>query len=412
MTTITLRMKRPHHKQRQIIREAARFNVADCGRRFGKSLLGENVTIRPALNGEPTGWFSPTYKMLAEVWREVKQIVRPVIAKSSEEEKRLELVGGGVIDMWSLDRPDVARGRKYKNIVVDEAAMIPDLMSIWDHVLRPTLADLRGTAWFFSTPKGRNGFWQLYQRGQDEQESDWRSWAFPTGDNPFIPSSEIEAMRRSMPERIFQQEILAAFLDDAGGVFRKVIEAATLTPKEPQKGRDYIFGIDWAKYTDYSVIVVMDAGTRQMVAMDRFNQIDYSVQVSRVKALAERYQPQVIIAETNSIGDPIIEQMRLEGLPVRGFTTTSASKQAIIDGLALAFERHEISILNDQVLINELQAYESSRLPGGGFRYSAPEGMHDDTVMALALAYSGLVIDPGDYHGVVELAERVEISAF
>jgi len=74
---------------------------------------------------------------------------------------------------------------------------------------------------------------------------------------------------------------------------------------------------------------------------------------------------------------------------VQGFTTTSQSKQQVIDGLALAFERGELKILNDQVLIGELQAYESVRLPGGGFRYSAPEGMHDDTVMSLALAYYG-----------------------
>lgn len=412
MTTITLRMKRPHPKQRQIIKEAARFNVADCGRRFGKSLLGENVLIRPALHGEPTGWFSPTYKMLAEVWREVKQIVKPMVVRPSEEEKRLELAGGGLIEMWSLDHPDVARGRKYKNIVIDEAAMIPDLMSVWNHVLRPTLADLQGSAWFLSTPKGRNGFWQLWQQGQDEQEPDWNSWKFPTSDNPFIPASEIEDMRRSMPSRIFEQEILAEFLEDAGGVFRKVIEAATLSTQEPARDRDYIFGVDWAKYTDYSVVIVMDAKSKQMVAMDRFNQIDYSVQVSRVKALADRYHPQVIIAETNSIGDPIIEQMRIEGLPVKGFTTTSASKQMIIDALSLAFERREIGILNEQVLINELQAYESTRLPGGGFRYSAPEGMHDDTVMALALAFSGLTVEPVDYHEVVELSDRVEISAF
>jgi hypothetical protein len=128
----------------------------------------------------------------------------------------------------------------------------------------------------------------------------------------------------------------------------------------------------------------------QMVAMDRFNQIDYSVQRGRLQALAERYHVESIIAESNSMGEPIIEQLQRDGLPVRGFQTTNATKAAAIEALALAFERGELAILNDPVLVGELQAYEMDRLPSGMVRYSAPEGMHDDTVMALALMWQGM----------------------
>jgi len=121
--------------------------------------------------------------------------------------------------------------------------------------------------------------------------------------------------------------------------------------------------------------------------MDRFNQIDYAVQRGRLVALAERYRPSVILAESNAMGEPIIEQLRQDGLPVRGFTTTNATKAAAIEALALGFERGSIQIVNDPVLIGELQAYEMTRLPSGAIRYSAPEGMHDDTVMAAAIGY-------------------------
>jgi len=87
------------------------------------------------------------------------------------------------------------------------------------------------------------------------------------------------------------------------------------------------------------------------------------------------------------MGEPIIEQLRQDGLPVRGFTTTNATKGAIIEALALAFERGDIRIVSDPVLVGELQAFELSRLPSGAIRYSAPEGMHDDTVMAAAIGY-------------------------
>jgi len=129
--------------------------------------------------------------------------------------------------------------------------------------------------------------------------------------------------------------------------------------------------------------------------MDRFNQIDYVVQRARLEALAGRYNPGTIIAESNAMGEPIIEQLQRDGLPVRGFTTTNASKAQAIEALALAFEQGTITILNDPVLIGELQAYEMKRSPSGMATYSAPEGMHDDTVMSLAMAWQGMNVPTG-----------------
>jgi hypothetical protein len=133
---------------------------------------------------------------------------------------------------------------------------------------------------------------------------------------------------------------------------------------------------------------------KALVYFDRFNQIDYVVQAGRLKALAQRFQPVTVIAESNSIGDPVIEQLRRDGLPVTSFNTTSATKTAAIDGLALAFEQGDIRILNDPTLIGELQAYEMERTPSGQLRYNAPSGMHDDCVMSLAIGWTGVVNTP------------------
>ena len=103
------------------------------------------------------------------------------------------------------------------------------------------------------------------------------------------------------------------------------------------------------------------------------------------------------MAELNSMGGPLVEQLQADGLPVYGFNTTNASKALIIDALALAFERQTIAVLPDETLLNELAAYESERLPGGMLRYNAPAGMHDDTVIATALAWhSGSAPTAGD----------------
>jgi phage FluMu gp28-like protein len=217
------------------------------------------------------------------------------------------------------------------------------------------------------------------------------AWQKPTSANPHIHPDEITAMQAELTERRFAQEILAQFLDDAGGVFRGVMACATLTgPQEPQPGHRYIVGCDWGKSNDFTVFAVVDTTNKTLVALDRSNQVDYTVQRARLQALCEVWKPDAVIAESNSMGEPIIEALSRSGLPVRGFTTSNASKAVIIEGLALAFERQDITILNHPVLIAELQAYEASKLPSGLTRYSAPESMHDDTVMALAMAWSAM----------------------
>jgi hypothetical protein len=396
MPTLTLTLPKPHAAQRQMIAEAKRWNVASCGRRIGKTTLGQNRCVGPLLEGKPVGWFSPTYKMLSDVWRDMVETLQPVTKRTNASERQIELITGGILDMWSLDNPDVARGRKYARVVIDEAAMIPQLQNAWQMVIRPTLTDYAGDGWFLSTPKGMNFFRQCYDWGQDPEHSEWKSWKLPTSSNPYIAPAEIEAARLELPERVFQQEYLADFLEDAGGVFRGVQAASTASPTEPVAAGDYVMGVDWGQQEDFTVLSIVDRTNRKQVALDRFNQIDWSIQRGRLRAMADKWGVSVIIAEHNSIGGPNIEALQNEGLPVIAFQTTASSKPPLIESLALAFERSELAILNNPVQVSELQAYERtvSRMTGRS-SYSAPAGYHDDTVMALALAWHGVAGNTG-----------------
>jgi phage terminase large subunit-like protein len=353
-------------------------------------MLGIDFANDMMLEGYPVGWFNPTYKMLLDVWREMTEALSPYISRKNVQERRIETVNGGTLDMWSLDKPDTARGRKYARVIVDEAAMVPTLMDAWQLVIRPTLVDYQGDAFFLSTPKGRNAFWQMYQWGIDEEMPDWSAWQMPTSDNPYIRHEEIEAMEATMPERIYQQEILAKFIDDAGSLFRRVMEAATAAPLDgPERMGQYIAGVDVAALVDYTVVTVMDVRTKQMVYMDRFNRVDYNILESRLAAVYERFDLDAMIIESNSIGQPVVDAMVARGLHIQPFLTTNATKTAIIQKLQSAFEHGEIRILNDPILIGELQAYEGKQL-SSVWKYGAPDGLHDDCVMSLALAWHGI----------------------
>ncbi len=389
---IELHIVRRHPAQREIVAGARRFNVLNCGRRFGKDVLGIDLLIDRAIEGRPTAWFAPTYKNLTEDWRALVSTLAPVILRKDEQEQRLDLIGRGTIECWSLDRPNTARGRAYARIVINEAAQVPNLQEVWEQIIRPTLADYRGDAWFLSTPKGFNYFKALYDRGQDPEQADWRSWTFPTAANPFIDPDEIEAARRELPESTFGQEYLASFVEGSGAVFQRIREAATATPQDKAvPGHAYVIGCDWGKLADFTALAVLDLTTRELVCLERLNQIDYAVQAPRLQGLCGRFHPALVIAETNSIGEPILEQLKRLGLPVFGWTASNATKAAVIADLQLAFEQGTLRILPDQVLISELESFRQERLPVSALmRFSAPPGQHDDTVIALALAWSGV----------------------
>ena len=364
--------------------------MVDVGRRAGKTALGLDLCVTPESLPYPVGWFSPSYKMLLEVWREAVRTFAPILSRRNIQERRLEFITGGLLEFWSLDNPDVARGRKYRRIIVDEAAMVPMLMDVWQYSIRPTLADYQGDAWFLSTPKGRNGFWQMWQWGQDATIPEWASWQMPSNVNPLLAASELDEMRRTMPERTYRQEIEAAFVEDGAGVFRRVVESTTAEPQDGRRGNStYIAGLDWALSYDFTVLTIINANTRELVYLDRYNGVDYSMQRQRIKAACDRFGVAGIVAEANAMGKPNNDELRKMGLPVRDFTTTNSTKADIIENLAAAFEQGNIRILNDATLIAELQAYEVDRLPSGMVRYSAPDGLHDDCVMSLAMAWHG-----------------------
>lgn len=195
--------------------EARRFNVVNCGRRFGKTVTGMDLCIDTALfDRAPAGWFAPEYKLLLEAWRETKWILGDA-ARVNEQEKRLEILGGGVIDFWAFDRnPNAGRSRKYKRIVIDEAAHCQNLELTWTKALRPTLTDYKGDAYFTSSPNGQNYFYTLYQKGQTDGSNPWKSWTFTSYDNPCLDPAEIDSARAELPDLVFRQEYLAEFLAD------------------------------------------------------------------------------------------------------------------------------------------------------------------------------------------------------
>ena len=160
------------------------------------------------------------------------------------------------------------------------------------------------------------------------------------------------------------------------------------------EGHEYLISVDWGKLADWTVLSVWDATLRHLVHLERFQQIDYTLQLARLQALCTRFKPSALAPERNSMGEPLIEQLaRAPWCPpvILPFTTTNASKALAVETFALALEQGDVKILDDPVLTAELHAFEGVRLPSGLIRYGAPEGMHDDCVMSAIIGYWSIV---------------------
>lgn len=402
--TLTLPIK-PHVNQLPIIRPTARFNVIAAGRRYGKTESQKLRAIYMVLEGNIVWWVNPTFDNTTETWREFLAFFEPIASKVDRSRREILLANGGSIRMIGAN--NFKRGSGIHHVFIDEAAFI-DLPDLWDYQLRPMLLDNENTgATFLSSTNGRNMFWSLYQRGLDPTETEWQSWHFTSYDNPLLNPAEIEDIKRNTPERVFLQEYMAEFLEDGGAVFRNImacIDKTLIIDKEkniyPETRNPIVMGSDLGRVNDYTVIYAIDTVTRRIVDYDRFTDISWEIQGQRLKTMAQRWKPSVIVMEDN-FNDAFVEFMQAAKLPIEAYRTTSQSKQQIINALALAFEQTDITIPNEPVLLGELQAYTLERLPSGNFRYTAPSGLHDDCVMALALAWyatSGMVtISVGRY---------------
>ena len=388
--TVRIQLNKPHAAQAQIDACQARFIVAVCGRRFGKTSSIVRKRIRALLSGRPCAYFAPNYKMLQEFWRQTKTILAPATTHVSKQEHRLEFLGGGSLTMWSLDNPDSARGQKYAAADVDEAAMIPELEEAWNAVIRPTLTDYEGKAAFWSTPKGLNYFHALYGRGLDASFTDWASFRFPTEANPFINPNEIEAARLELPVDVFRQEYLAEFIQGEGAVFRNITANLTtvLTKPGDHAGHALVAGVDWGAVSDFTAISIVCETCAREVHLDRFNKIEWDFQRARLLNALNEWGVQFTVAEENSIGSPNLEALQKSSTrTIIGFQTTAQSKPPLIQSLALAFEQNELQWIDDAIATRELEAYEATRnATTNRIQYSAPSGFHDDTVIARALA--------------------------
>jgi hypothetical protein len=368
---VRIELPNPHINQQRILDSQSRFRVVMAGRRFGKSELSQIEIIVNALQGKNVAYITPTYQ-LARVFFE--QLIKVVPFESNKSELSIKFPNDGSVEFFTGERLDNLRGRKFHLVVIDEASFIPNLEDGWLNSIRPTLTDYKGRALFISTPKGKNFFYSLYLKNG---EPDWEAFKFTTYDNPYIDKGEIDDARLQLPEVVFEQEYMANPAENAANPFgSSYIRQCTF---EVSHEPPIAFGIDLAKSVDWTVIIGLDRNG-SVCHFERF-QKDWR----QTKQVINNLPRVPILMDSTGVGDPIFEDLQRDGLNVQGYKFTSTSKQQLMEGLASAIQQRKITFPEGHIT-QELEVFEY-QYTAFGVKYSAPQGFHDDCVMALGLAW-------------------------
>ena len=397
----------PHDGQQEVRDSDARFRIIACGRRWGKTELAAHEAADRL--GEPdtlVWWVAPTYDIADIGFEAVGEQLPPgsIEDRKRTKPKAYDLVNGSRISFRSADREDSLRGEGLDMLVIDEAAMVPN--RAWQNELRPTLSDTLGDMIAISTPKGRNWFREWFERGQSPDHEDVASWQSPTYQNPHVPDEEIDRARQNQPDRVFRQEYLAEFIDESGGVFTDLDErlfTADYPLEEAVGDGPYAHGWDFARHQDYFVGIVLDSQGR--VVHYHRSQGDAWPQIQRTIENAAAEYPGVVALDAsrdNKIVADLADSLgrgRVE--PVKFSPST---KRDLIEDLIATIEAGELTAPDIPQLRHELSVFEYDVTPSGNVRYGAPEGFHDDTVDALALANDGRRDAPSGSGGAVDMS--------
>ena len=234
--------------QQAVWEDTSRFKVIAAGRRTGKSRLAAWALIVNALQVKSGHVFyiAPTQGQARDImWQTLMELAHPVIKTSHINNLQITLINGATISLKGADRPETMRGVSLKFLVMDEYAdMKPQ---VWEQILRPALADQKGSAMFVGTPMGRNHFYELYQYACKGEDPTFSGYHFTSYDNPLLDPEEINMAKKSMSSYAFRQEFMASFEAMGSAIFKE--EWIEVGDKEPEDGEYYI-SIDMAGFEE------------------------------------------------------------------------------------------------------------------------------------------------------------------
>lgn len=364
-----------------------RFIVAALSRRTGKSfisnIIGQLTVLVP---GNEVLIIAPNYSLSAISWDLQRKFLKTFdieLERANAKDKVLELKNYSTIRMASVSQADSAVGRSYKLIIFDEAALGDAGKDAFNIQLRPTLDRPDAKAIFISTPRGKNWFYDFYQRGFDDDFPNWCSIRSDWSENPRATEADILEAKKSMSREEFLQEYHADFVAMQGQIFKinpLLIQDIDTSSVERV---DIIAGLDMG-FRDATSFVVMITDGRNFYIVDEYEQAGKTTKqhADTILAMIEKWDIDFVYI------DSAAAQTAFDFAMEFGISTIKA-KKSILDGIG-----YVQSIVDNDRLIVDNNCYHV-RAALDNYRWDDREGLnkerpkHDEySHMADALRYA------------------------
>lgn len=182
-------------------------------RRCGKTVACVNDLIKRAVVEKKErgryAYIAPFYSQAKQVaWEYLKYFSAPIqIEEPRESDLSVKVMGESVIRLYGADNPNTLRGMYFDGVVLDEFGDMKP--SMWAEVIRPALSDRKGWAVFIGTPKGKNAFWEVWDRAR--KAPDEFAVMLKASQTGIIPQDELDDARRSMTADQYAQEYECSF---------------------------------------------------------------------------------------------------------------------------------------------------------------------------------------------------------
>ncbi len=380
-------------------RRSGRVAVVKSRRQCGKSLISSVLLISYAVQSPCISiYISPTLKQSRLMYKAIKRMLRNthLITEANGTDLNIELWNGSELHFRSTGQGDGIRGERCSGmLVIDEAAFCDD-ETIFD--VLPVINVHKAPLLIISTPMFMDGYFydmfMLGATGGAVQSFDWGKY----DTSRFLSTEQRELYRQTMSRNKFRSEILGEFITNDGLLFTGINECVYEPSDQPSDDKVYI-GIDFATGVDadYTVITGVSSDGKQ-VFIKRVNNISPSEQIDWLAAEISQHNVAAILAEINSIGRVYVDMLKKKiKVPITSWTTTNKSKHEIVTDLQAAIENHRIGLLSDDVQLDELRKFQAVVNPATNVvKYAAAKG-HDDSVIALCLAWRVLNGSRGKY---------------
>jgi len=403
-----------HPAQLEIFNSEARFKVVSAGRRFGKSRLAAWMLIIKALQSDKKDVFyiGPTFQQAKDImWHMLKELLHgtDLIEQTHENTATMTLVNGRKISLKGSDRPDTLRGVGLAYVVLDEYASMK--VEVWEQIIRPTLADVKGGALFIGTPAGKNHFYELWQEADDPKNEDWEAFQYNSTDNPLIDPEEIKVARETMSTQAFRQEFEASFVSFTGGIFQR--DWIKFDEEEPENGNFVIAvdpagfenvekerGLKGSKLDETAIAIVKIDGDHWWVKNILHGRWSIKETAKKILTSAKENEATIVGIESGSLKNAILpyleDEMRIAGrwIPITDVSHGGKKKaDRITWALQGRLEHGKITFNPDKSYIDDLEV-QLIEFP--------TKGTHDDIIDALAYIDQ---VSVADFMHTIEIEE-------